>query len=112
MSPNHSFIHSLLPGPCTLGAGLALSSKASGWLIGCILVGQFSACVISMCGYWSTYSKHHPGDSLPRIPLTEPDCPDISKWALRCGGWALGLILSFVFLFVYFQISTYLKFHG
>ena len=109
------FLRSFLPGPSamvlTLACG-ALSGEGSGRLTGGVLAGSFIACLVSIGGYWSAFSRHHPGEVLPRIPLAEPEHPDISKWALRCGGWTLGLVLSFVLLFAYFQICTYLKFHS
>ena len=101
------FLRSLLPGPCAMGLAVAwgaLSGEPSGSLIGCVLAGELTACIAAVCGYWGAYSRHHPGEALPRIPLTEPDDPDISKWALRCGGWTLGLVLSVVLVFAYLSI--------
>ena len=90
------FLRCALPLPCA-EAALLLYGVLTGRMDAAftaatpLFILGFLALLACTFGYWAAFSKCHPEDRLPRIPTTEADSPDISRWGFDSGDgfWAI-----------------------
>ena len=105
------FLRCALPLPCLKAASLlyaALMDRVGDLFTEFLIVTGFLTLLVCTFGYWAAFSKRHPEERLPRIPTTEADSSDISRWAVRFWGWFLGNLLlwceELVFSYIYYIV--------